>query len=87
MNWDRVDRARTLARGLLCVGGFAVVLPVFLWIAAPSFSEPTFGGPPPDRTLVYAIGTGGLIFGVAWMWRIYRGPTKNDEALWRYRDH
>jgi hypothetical protein len=34
-----------------------------------------------------AIGIGGVIFGLAWMWRIYKAPTKyEDRAHWRYRE-
>ena len=40
----------------------------------------------PTSMRVPAIGIAGVLFGLAWIWRIYRAPTKNDEALWRYRD-
>ena len=33
------------------------------------------------------VGVFGLLIGSVWMWKLYRAPTKNDEAIWRYRDH
>jgi hypothetical protein len=92
MNWERVRRARWWARSLLVIAGLAVAVPVFLGIASPRFLDPTFGPPPPPEVvflsaLVFVIGIGGVIFGLAWMWRIYRAPTQyRDHALWRYRD-
>jgi hypothetical protein len=38
-------------------------------------------------TVVTAIGIGGVMFGLAWMWRIYKAPTKYEGAHWRFRDH
>jgi hypothetical protein len=32
------------------------------------------------------IGVAGALFGLAWMWKIYKGPTKYEGARWRYRD-
>jgi hypothetical protein len=92
MNRERVRRARWWARSLLGIAGLAIAVPVFLGIASPRFVDPTFGPPPPPEVillsaLVSVIGIGGVIFGLVWMWRIYRGPTQyNDRALWRYRD-
>ena len=88
MNWERVAAARRRARRLFWVAAFAIVLPVIVWIAAPRWSDPSFGPPPPSwaTLLPMAIGIGGIIFGFAWMWRIYKAPTKYDGALWRYRD-
>jgi hypothetical protein len=74
---------------LLWVAGLATAVPVFLWIAAPRFSDPSFGPPQPwwATLLPVAIGTSGVIFGLAWMWRIFKAPTKyGDSARWRYRD-
>jgi hypothetical protein len=33
-----------------------------------------------------AVGIGGVIFGLAWMWRLYKAPMKYEGARWRYRD-
>lgn len=88
MNWDRVAAARKRARILFWVAGFAIGLLVLSWIAAPRFTDGSFGPQPPlwASVLPTAIGIGGVIFGLAWMWRLYKAPTKYDEALWRYRD-
>ena len=90
MNWERVESVRWWARSLLVIAGIMIVTPVFLWVSAPRF----IGGMDTDRTaadmltsdLPMAIGFAGMFLGLAWMWRIYRAPTKNDGAIWRYRD-
>ena len=88
MNRKRVELARMWARSLLAIAGAAISVPVFLFIAAPRFT----GGMGGNRTdaafllsdLPIVIGVGGLIFGLAWMWRMYKAPTKyTDSALWR----
>jgi hypothetical protein len=91
MNWDRIDRARAHARGLLWVAAFAIGTPAFLWVVAPNV---TWGGSNRTETvgpsmvdLLTVIGIGGVIFGLAWMWRIYKAPTKHEGAHWRFRDH
>ena len=38
-------------------------------------------------TVFTAIGIGGVMFGLAWMWRIYKAPTKYEGAHWRFHDH
>ena len=88
MNWDRVHKARLRGKAMFGVAGFAIGVVVLLLIAAPRFTDPSFGPTPPEwqRLLPYGIGVGGVLFGLAWMLRIYRAPTRNDEALWRYRD-
>jgi hypothetical protein len=89
MNWDRVARARLQARGLLLIAVAAVGFVALLWVASPTF----MGGPAepapvnvPATLMVVAAGLG-LVFGLVWMWRIYRAPTQFDEGRWRYRGH
>lgn len=91
MNWEHVESVRWWARSLLVIAGILIVSPVFLWVSAPAF---TYGGTL-ERTVAGAsisdlptvVGFAGMFFGVAWMWRIYKSPTKfEDGALWRYRD-
>ena len=85
MNWDRVESVRWWARSLLVIAGILIVAPVFLWLSAPAFpyhsSEPTVAGVP-----ITVFGYAGMLFGLAWMWRIYRAPTKVESPRWRYRD-
>ena len=81
MNWDRVYAARAFARSLFWVAGFMIVIPLFLFIAAPMGTSPMFRREPevaglPISWLPTALGFGGMLFGLAWMWRIYRAPTK-----------
>jgi hypothetical protein len=89
MDWDRIEWARRWARSQFVIAGFAIFLCLLVWIAAPGFTEPTFGPGLPLWTTLgpTAIGIAGVIFGLIWMWRIYKGPTRyEDRALWRYRD-
>ena len=76
---------------MFLVAGFAIMLAALTFIArpigpTPMFSyEPTFEGIRISHLLT-AIGIGGVIFGLAWMWRIYKAPTKVESPRWRYRD-
>jgi hypothetical protein len=85
MNWERVEAVRWWARSLLVIASIVIVAPVFLWITAPAFTHdapgPTIAGVP-----IEVYGYAGMLFGMAWMWRIYRAPTKAETARWRYRD-
>jgi hypothetical protein len=91
MDWHRISVARARAKGMFMIAGFAILMPVLLWIAGPRFSGGASGGPRveagfPISDLLTAIGIGGVLFGLAWMWRIFKAPTKYDGAIWRYRD-
>jgi hypothetical protein len=87
MNWEGVEAARNRARSLFCFAGFTIVSTFVLLIAVPP--EPSFGPTPPweHTVLPVGIGIGGIVFGLAWMWRIYKAPTKHEGAHWRFRDH
>jgi hypothetical protein len=87
MNWERVDAARRRGRALLAVAGFAIVVAVLLLIRPPG--EPSFGPEPPLASILIprAIGIAGVLFGLAWMCRLYKAPTKHEGAHWRFRDH
>ena len=91
MNWHRIDIARARARGLFMIAGLAILVAALLQIVAPKGPTPMFDNRVtiadiPATMLLTAIGIGGVIFGLVWMWRIYKAPTKDDSALWRYRD-
>ena len=92
MDWDRVGGARRLARTILAI---AVVATIFAAFSLMTSSDPMFGGPRSIDSnrepitmpwLLEVVGFVAALVGLAWMWRIYRAPTKNDEAVWRYRD-
>ena len=90
MNWERVESVRWWARSLLVIAGILIVSPVVLWVSEPAFTgglyESTVAGFP-ISLLPAAIGFAGMLFGLAWMWRIYKAPTKYEVgAHWRYRD-
>jgi uncharacterized membrane protein len=90
MNWNRVRAARRLAKGMFLAAGLLILVAVFYFVAAPSFSGGTYEeqtiATVPLSVLVTAIGFGGVLFGLGWMWRIWRAPTRFDEPRWRYRD-
>jgi hypothetical protein len=92
MNWDRVEAARQRGKMLFAIAGFAILVAVLLLIAGPRFGDPMISTPRheeqiPTSLMPYAIGFGGVLFGLAWMWRIYKAPTKHEGAHWRFRDH
>jgi uncharacterized membrane protein len=103
MDWDRVGAARARARFLLAIPWIAFAFLAFAWLAAPSFTEPSFGptlvltlsgiqtsrgatGIPIDAVPL-VVGVFGMLFGFAWMWKLYRAPTKSEGAHWRFHDH
>jgi hypothetical protein len=91
MDWDRFHVARRSARSVLAVGVLATIFAALWFIAGPNYPGPMFGDFRPIEqvrlaTLLPALGVGGVVFGLAWMWRIYKAPTK-DGAHWRFRDH
>ena len=85
MDWERVESARWWGRALLVIAGLVIFSSVYMLVAAPKFThdgpQPTIAGIP-----VALFGYAGMLFGLVWMWRIYRAPTKSDGAVWRYRD-
>ena len=91
MNWERIESVRWWGRSLLVIGGIAIPTPAFLWVSAPAFTYggsrgPTIAGIPVE-VLPTLVGFAGMFLGLAWMWRIYKAPTKyEDRANWRYRD-
>ena len=102
MDWERVEAARRQARSILAITFVVIGLAVFLWVAARPFSEPSFGPTPPTFVLTTSgiegsppasgipidlVGVFGVLIGSAWMWRIYRAPTRLEGAHWRFHDH
>jgi hypothetical protein len=89
MDRDRVYAARRLARSVFAVSWIAIVLAVPFASIGPG--DPTFGYIPSAEQVLFSwllsgIGIGGTVFGLVWMWRIYRAPTCVGSARWRYRD-
>ncbi len=93
MDWDRIENARNGARSIFAVA-FLAIAPVAFAASAPSSQgpNPMFDrqGPVvlgiPFTTLTLAVGVFGVLVGLAWMWRIYRAPTKVEGAHWRFHD-
>jgi hypothetical protein len=89
MDWDRVHAARRLARSVFAVAWIAIVLAVPFASIGPG--DPMFGFIPSAEQVLFSwllsgIGIGGVVFGLVWMWRIYRAPTRVDSPRWRYRE-
>jgi hypothetical protein len=93
MDWDRIENARNRARSIFAVTCVAIALVVFAASAPGSQGlGPMFGRPGPGvlgipiDTLTLAVGVFGVLVGLAWMWRIYRAPTKVEGAHWCFHD-
>jgi hypothetical protein len=91
MDWDRIENARNRARSIFAITFVVIALVVFA-ASAPDSQGPRlmFDGPGvlgiPFSTITLAVGVFGVLVGLAWMWRIYRAPTKVDGAQWRFHD-
>ena len=85
MNWERVESSRWWGRALLVTAVLLIFSSLFMLVEAPNFTydapEPSVAGIP-----IAFFGYAGMFFGLAWMWRIYRAPTKVEGAHWRYHD-
>ena len=60
---------------------------LLLTISGFQMSSPAGGatGIPIDA-LMLAVGVFGILIGFAWMWRLYRAPTRVQGAHWRFHD-
>ena len=93
MDWDRTESARNGARSIFAIAFLAIALVAFAASApdsqgpSPMFDQqgPGVLGIPIDN-LPVAVGAFGVLVGLAWMWRIYRAPTKVEGAHWRFHD-
>ena len=90
MNWERIELARARARFMLAIPWFVIASLVFAETSAPRGPTPMFEGPAvlgiSIGALPLAVGVLGLLIGFAWMWRIYRRPTRFEGAHWRLHD-
>ena len=72
------------------LGVALVAVPVLWFIVGPAYpggwSEEQAVIGIPISALLVAKGFAGMLIGLAWMWRIYRAPTRTESATWRYRD-
>ena len=97
MDSERIESARMRARFLLAIPWIIIAFLVLVPTSEPSFG-PTLvlttsgfeASPPapgiPIDFLMLAIGVCGMLIGFAWMWQLYRAPTRNDRAHWRFHD-
>ena len=87
MDWDRVEAARRRGRALLLLAGILFFVALALGLFSPA--DPMFGDFRPAGWDLppKVIGFFGMLFGLVWMWRIYKAPTKDEGAHWRFRDH
>ena len=91
MDWERIESARTTARFVVAIPRLAMASLALLEISRPASTGPDRPGPDvlgiPFSTLTLAVGAFGVLIGFAWMWRIYREPTRYEGAHWRFHDH
>jgi hypothetical protein len=89
MDWERLESARMWARFMLAIPIFLIAYVLIDWAVPVSWtsnpSEPRLAGLP-ISDVPSVVGVVGFVIGLAWMWRIYRAPTKVGQADWRYRD-
>ena len=97
MNWERIEAARARARFMLAIPWFVIAFLVLVPTSEPSFgptlvltisgfqASPRAAGIPIDAVALVA-GVFGMLIGLAWMWRIYRAPTRVEGANWRFHD-
>jgi hypothetical protein len=83
-----VTRGAFLVRAELAVGALAALVPVVLFVAAPSYLAPMFDDRAsllgiPSNVILLAISFGASIGGWIWMMRISRGPAEPDRVTWR----
>ena len=92
MDWDRIENARNRARSIFAITFVVIALVVFAASTPGSGTGPMLSRLGPDvagipiDTLTLAVGVFGVLFGLTWMWRIYRAPTKVEGAHWRFHD-
>jgi hypothetical protein len=82
--------SRQLARAIIVLTGLLLLVTALLFIAAPpgqtAMIQPDEAAPP-LWIVVPLAGIGGVLFGFAWMVRIYRSSfdVEPDHGNWRYR--
>jgi hypothetical protein len=91
MDWDRIENARNRARSIFAISFLAIAIVLFAGVSAPHGPTPRFGYTIdvlgiPIEALPLLVGASGVLVGLAWMWRIYRAPTKVEGAHWRFHD-
>ena len=78
MNRQRVNAAWALALSLFFAAAFVLAFFALMWVSFPHFFS---------ANLPLVIGVGGVLFGYAWIWRIFNATAKYDaRSRWRYRD-
>lgn len=75
---------------MIAVAVLAILVTIFLFIAASGGPTPMFSTPPdfwglPVNVVLPAAGIVGAIIGLAWMIRIHRADPEPDQHAWRYR--
>ena len=99
MNWERIESARARARFLLAIPVLCHRLSpsrsnVGAFLHGPDGSLVTISGLDSSRgatgipvdAIPLAVRVFGMLIGFAWMWRIYRAPTRVEGANWRFHD-
>jgi hypothetical protein len=82
---EDVARAQAAARSMIVIALLVGGLVLFLWVAAPGFSDGGFAQQWYEPVLPWA-GWALYLVGLAWMVRIYRSRPVSSKAEWRYRN-
>jgi hypothetical protein len=74
-----------MGQAMIALVVLVILYTAFLYVSAPGFIGPMLPEPPVWSYAFAAIGVLGLIVGLVWMVRIYRGDPEPDQHAWRYR--
>jgi Flp pilus assembly protein TadB len=74
-----------MGQAMIAIAVIAIAGTTLLALTAPRFIDPMFLEPPVGSYVLTALGVVGLIVGLIWMVRIYRGAPEPDQHAWRYR--
>ncbi len=79
-------RAYLFARVELAIAVGATLIPGLLFFGAPGYSGGMFYEPGLLEQLLPWVGVGGVVIGLIWIIRIFRGNLEGVERTWRYHD-
>jgi hypothetical protein len=82
---DTRTRGWLLARIEFAIGVAAAVVVPALWLASPTFVGSARGPLPALAAIMPFAAEAVILLAVAWMVRIWRGPTRDLPPAWRYR--
>jgi hypothetical protein len=85
--YDRVQRARAIARGEIAIGIAWILISSLLWTAAPGHSGSMFRGSAPTAADIAVGAIAVQVVALAVMIRIYRATPEPGDPTWRFLDY